>query len=132
ELMAANNERLVFLNGEDYYAYRFKYDTVMNISEEIRKVDSEFSFVEMQDSQFIYMTKDSETNKNIVKSYLFGINEISIYTFNLEDELLTDSFVVNDHLLYGELSTEESIRYVLIDTDNWTVLSELENPYVVL
>lgn len=132
ELLAANNERLVFLNGEDYYAYRFKYDTVMNISEEIRKVDSEFSFVEMQDSQFIYMTKDSETNKNIVKSYLFGINEISVYTFNLEDELLTDSFVVNDHLLYGELSTEESIRYVLIDTDNWTVLSELENPFVVL
>ena len=68
------------------------------------------------------MTKYRETNKNIVKSYLFGINEISIYTFNLEDELLTDSFVGNDHLLYGELSTEESIRYVLIDTDNWTCL----------
>lgn len=131
QLLAANEEYLVLLNGFSIYAYEIDTATTTNISDIIISEDLEFSFLTIQGSNLLYQVKDTSGN-NIIKSYSLLIKDILNSTYNIANEEITNCFIINDTLMYAELVNGDNVRYVIMDMEEKKVVKEFDKPYIVL
>lgn len=125
EILDLADEYLIFLNEDDYYAYRFEDSKLINLSENI---NTTFKYVGSIDAYFLYEITNEE-NENIVMKYALNVNSSYKTGYNIGNLSIIDSFAINDDLLYAELSENEKIKYVIMDLENEKIIKELENHY---
>lgn len=131
QLLATDGEYVILLNGGEVYSYQISNDSVTNISSVILGDAEEFSVVNVQNGYLIYQVIDEDGHYNL-KKYSLKINNILNNTFDIGNESLTSSMVIDDRYLYAELVDDTELRYVIIDMENDKVVKDLENSYVVL
>lgn len=131
QLLATDGEYVILLNGGEVYSYQISNDSVTNISSVIFDDAEEFSVVNVQNGYLIYQVIDEDGHYNL-KKYSLKINNILNNTFDIGNESLTSSMVIDDRYLYAELVDDTELRYVIIDMENDKVVKDLENSYVVL
>lgn len=129
ELLATDEDYLLFKVDENYWVYQLDRKDTENISFNIAE-ENPYEFVSLQSNAMYYQTTDAEGN-NILKRYSFLTDAVSNYTYNIGKEEVTSSYTLGNYLLYAELSSDDTTRYVIIDLENEEVIKELENSYVV-
>ena len=129
KLLATNEDYLLFKVDENYWVYQLDRKDTENISSNIDE-ENPYEFVSLQSNAMYYQTTDAEGN-NILKRYSFLTDAVSNYTYNISKEEVTSSYTLGNYLLYAELSSDDTTRYVIIDLESEEVIKELENSYVV-
>ncbi len=131
QLLVANQDYLVFVNGLSIYAYEIDKGLNTNVSEAILVTDPEFSFVTLQDSYIIYQVTDANGD-NALKKYSLNIMSNLNTVYNIGKEEVSATMVINDTILYAELADGDNMRYVIMDMEEQKVLKDLDNYYVVM
>lgn len=130
-LLAADDDYVVLLNGDDLYAYQIDNGTTSDISEIILEEETDFEFINIQDNYIIYQVVDEEGNYNLRK-YSLRIRDLLNTNFALESEQVSRNFVIDDTLLYAELVNGDAVRYVIMDMQEQSIANELDNAYLVM
>ena len=130
-ILLSNDKYLVYMNGSSIYSYTVASSSTTNISDTIIAEEGEFSIINLQDDYLLYQIVDEDGN-NCLKKYSFRIHAILKNTYNLGNEEITYSKVIDENLIYAQLVNEDNVRYVIMDTTEQKVVKEFENSYVTL
>ena len=125
ELLAINDEYLVFRNDNNYYFYEFDSGRTNEVNLELENA----TFVALVDVYFIYQYEDE--SGHTLGTYSLEIRQDIRRNFNLGWEEVTHAYYLSGNYIYAELEDVDdgSIRYVVIDVQNTRVVKELENRY---
>lgn len=122
---------LIYSVNNDLRIYDIEKNTSINLSSKLHEINvDDFKFIDINNAYVIYMINDDEEYH--LKEYSISQDKFLDYDYNLGNEYVLDSSMLDNNLFYMRLTDGDNIRFVLVDLASKKVISELENEYLYL